>query len=249
MAYETREERVAALSRVKMPHGKGGLPPNGKLGSMCVMECVAWVDGTGPLSDSPVCASPILTRFAIAINDGGWWESNAERTEALMPLVVLLAGSRDESREQARAAAIKAWVVGVRVDTACVRGETAAKRLAGKWPEHAAKRLAGKWPEHAAKISAAVVALRAEPTRDNMLRLRDVARAAAAAYAAAAAADAAAAAAYAARKQQWTKTSKQLIFLLKNSMKKPVKKTIPKSETRRIAEIKKPAKKTIKKKK
>src|SRR5689334_7297607 len=36
---------------------------------LCVMQTVAWFAGE-PISDHPQCASPVLTNFAIVVNDG-----------------------------------------------------------------------------------------------------------------------------------------------------------------------------------
>ena len=66
----------------------------------CVMAQAATIDALrkGKTLDAPTdkmeCACPILRCMAIQLNDGNWWDSNEERTEALRPLIPLLLDSR-----------------------------------------------------------------------------------------------------------------------------------------------------------
>ena len=66
----------------------------------CVMAQAATIDALrkGQTLDAPTdkmeCACPILRCMAIQLNDGNWWDSNEERTEALRPLIPLLLDSR-----------------------------------------------------------------------------------------------------------------------------------------------------------
>jgi hypothetical protein len=55
----------------------------------CLMEAVAWLAGE-PHSTAPACASPLLTRFGICLND---YLRNNER-QLLAPLIPMLIGTR-----------------------------------------------------------------------------------------------------------------------------------------------------------
>ena len=69
---------------------------------LCLIEAVAFHAGV-PHSDHAEGVCPVLGAFGRPTNDGPW-PSNEARTEALGPLVALLAGSRSTSRvERARA--------------------------------------------------------------------------------------------------------------------------------------------------
>jgi len=63
--------------------------------AMCVMEAVAYVAGE-PWSDRPRCACPVLTSFAIRLNDR--ITNDAERTRIMRPLIPLLVETRTDSR-------------------------------------------------------------------------------------------------------------------------------------------------------
>lgn len=66
----------------------------------CVMAQAATIDALrkGLTLDAPTdqmeCACPVLRRMAIYANDAKWWQSDAERTEHLRPLIPLLLDSR-----------------------------------------------------------------------------------------------------------------------------------------------------------
>ena len=69
---------------------------------LCLLEAAAFHAGV-PHSDHAEGVCPVLGAFGRPTNDGPW-PSNEARTEALGPLVALLAGSRSTSRvERARA--------------------------------------------------------------------------------------------------------------------------------------------------
>ena len=69
---------------------------------LCLLEAAAHLAGE-PHSDQAECVCPVLGAFGRTLNDGPW-PSDTARTEALGPLVALLAGSRSTRRvEEARA--------------------------------------------------------------------------------------------------------------------------------------------------
>ena len=81
-----------------LSHGSHRSPEDG----LCLVEAAAYLAGA-PHSDHPRCVCPVLAAFGRALNDGPW-STNEARTDALGPLVALLAGSRATRRvERARA--------------------------------------------------------------------------------------------------------------------------------------------------
>ena len=77
--------------------GGGGDPARG----MCVMELVDWLAGAeGRLTDHPQTACPVLTEFAISLNDCA---PSVKLRDTLKPLAILLVGTRDPARAWARA--------------------------------------------------------------------------------------------------------------------------------------------------
>ena len=78
------EDRLATISTLK----HGSHKPDHEY---CVMEAVAYVAGE-PWSDHPACACPVLTAYAIQLNDR--MLDDDMRTRLLLPLVIRLAGSK-----------------------------------------------------------------------------------------------------------------------------------------------------------
>lgn len=73
----------------------------------CVMEAVAYVAGE-PHTDHPACASRVITRFAVSLNDR-WSDA---RRQALKPYVLRIAGTAaDEATERKRAFMCADWAV------------------------------------------------------------------------------------------------------------------------------------------
>ena len=64
----------------------------------CIMELVSYIAGE-PWSDNPKCACPILTSFAIGINDS----MDDEWRQKLKPIIPKLLNSRDENKRKIRA--------------------------------------------------------------------------------------------------------------------------------------------------
>jgi hypothetical protein len=87
----------------------GGHRPNAE-GRMCAMEAVAYIAGE-PWSDTPQCASPVISAFMSVWNDG---LPDAERTTLLLPLIPRLVGTRgDEALEERRSLMAADWLVRV----------------------------------------------------------------------------------------------------------------------------------------
>ena len=77
-----------------------------------------------PFSDScPDCVDPMLHRAGIRVNDSWAWESDAERTEVLMPLLLAQPGTRTDDAQ------VKAIRLAMVVDFATKRAVPAWLRL------------------------------------------------------------------------------------------------------------------------
>ena len=63
----------------------------------CAMEVVAWLAGEGH-TDAPACASPLLTRFTIRLNDR--WST--EQRQALIPFLPRMVGTAGDGLDDAR---------------------------------------------------------------------------------------------------------------------------------------------------
>jgi hypothetical protein len=146
----------------------------------CLMSARALLDGRAFDDDHP---SQVLRALGIQINDGNWWDNDAERTTVLMPLALderLCASRCDASPaaeiERARLCAHHAlsWAVPFALDHAALAMESA------------------QLPEQTARLQTHAARLRSEPTAANS----NAANAAAYAAAYAAANAAAYAAAY-----------------------------------------------------
>jgi hypothetical protein len=153
---------------------------------LCVMEAVAWFAGEKH-ADRPQCACPVLTSFAIKLNDRIY--DDEERTRIMRPLIPRLVNTRG-TRE-------------LEVRRAYVAADFAARDCAPRALDSAASVLERRGKtEHATKLRGFATQLRELPavvdkaTGDAAAKVAREARADAAAYADAAyaAADAAAAA-------------------------------------------------------
>jgi hypothetical protein len=72
---------------------------------VCVMEAVAWAAGE-PHSDAPACASPVLTRFMIRLND----RLDDDRRQQLLPYVLRMIGTRGDGRDEERREMCRLWL-------------------------------------------------------------------------------------------------------------------------------------------
>lgn len=64
----------------------------------CIMELVSYI-ANEPWSDHPKCACPVLTAYAIRLND----RFNHEDRQKLKPLIPKLLNTRDETKQKTRA--------------------------------------------------------------------------------------------------------------------------------------------------
>ncbi len=94
------EDRAAVLDTIKLDHGKHGTFDQGH----CAMEVVAWLAGEGH-TDAPQCASPVLRRFTIGLNDS--W--NAEQRQALIPFLPRMVGTAGDGKDITRAFMLADW--------------------------------------------------------------------------------------------------------------------------------------------
>lgn len=91
------------IEGVRLSQGEHGSPEEG----LCFMEAVAWFEGERH-SDRPECACPVLREYGIDLNDR---MPDDERNALLLPLVPLIAGTRDPANEQRRAEFLAMWTV------------------------------------------------------------------------------------------------------------------------------------------
>jgi chemosensory pili system protein ChpA (sensor histidine kinase/response regulator) len=135
----------------------------------CIMSAVAWIAGE-PWGDAPACACPVLRRLSIRLNDTDWWESDEERTAALMPLAEKLVGTKAAP--------------AVETERARVAAHRMVTMFAPMALDSAAGALVAKLPEHAEKLRGHAATLRSFPL--ERFKIAAAAQAANAAYAAAA---------------------------------------------------------------
>ncbi len=89
--------RFETLGEIHLKSGGGG---GDRSRGLCVMEMVDLLSGSvGRLTDRPVCACPVLTEFAIALNDSA---PSAKMRDTLKPLALRLLNSRSDERAWAR---------------------------------------------------------------------------------------------------------------------------------------------------
>jgi hypothetical protein len=76
------------MAKIILKRGRHNEPEEG----CCLMEAVSLSCGE-PFSDAPATTCTILAAFSRELNDCGAWLSDGERTDALMPLVEVLANT------------------------------------------------------------------------------------------------------------------------------------------------------------
>ena len=94
-----RNVDLTPVCNYTMSSGLGSLENN----KVCVVAQAAILDALSKgqpittLTDVLDCACPVLRVLAIALNDGGWWDNDQERTKTLRPLISLLLDSKRDS--------------------------------------------------------------------------------------------------------------------------------------------------------
>lgn len=86
-------EKLAAFGAVKLDHGSH---PSFEKGH-CAMEVVAWLADEGH-TDAPECASPVLRRYIIDLNDR--WDD--EKRQTLKPYLLRTIGTANDGLDPAR---------------------------------------------------------------------------------------------------------------------------------------------------
>ncbi|HXH35237.1 MAG TPA: hypothetical protein VNJ54_12640 [Plantibacter sp.] len=149
-------ERLAQLESLTLDKGSHASWEQGA----CVMEAVAYVAGE-PFSDSPACASPIITSFLVSWNDS---LPDADR-QFLKPYIPRLVGTRTTKKDEKT----RAWLLTDWLARECA---PAFLSLAGL-TEHA------RLLEGLAPLTSAASARKAQPTLDEARKAGDAAWAAA----------------------------------------------------------------------
>src|SRR4051794_7375102 len=90
------------LAAIELKAGSHTSPGDG----LCVMEAVAYFAGE-PHSDHPACASPVITSFAMRLNDR--WDDEAR--QRLKPFIPRIVGTRDPALEETRRYLLVDWSV------------------------------------------------------------------------------------------------------------------------------------------
>jgi len=86
-------ERLEALNTITLDRGAHDSFEDGH----CAMEVVSWLAGLG-FTDAPECASPVLRRYTIVLNDR--WDD--EQRQALIPFLPRMVGTANDGLDDAR---------------------------------------------------------------------------------------------------------------------------------------------------
>lgn len=106
MQYQRLETMMRALDLETLYLERGKHDPDSK---MCIMEAVAYVAGE-PWSDSPSCASPVISAFLRSYNDS----VSDEIRQTLKPYIPRLIGSAaSPAIEERRALMVTDWLVRI----------------------------------------------------------------------------------------------------------------------------------------
>jgi len=211
-------ERLDALTtgKITLDHGSHGTFDRGH----CALEVVAWLADEGH-TDAPECASPVLRRFTINLNDS--WSQ--EQRQKLIPFLPRMVGTAGDGQDEARSYLALDWLIrtytpawldlaGLTVEAQELRdlrrivdmvtAEAAGPVVRNASDKAAAAYAAGAAARAAARVAARVAAGATGAAADAAARAAAGAAADAAARAAArAAADAAGGAADAAGESAW----------------------------------------------
>ena len=94
MTITINPERLAQLEGIEIKQGSHGSEFNGEA---CSMELVSWLAGEG-FTDAPSCASPVLRRYTIRLNDR--WDT--EQRQTLKPFLPRMVGTGGDGKDAAR---------------------------------------------------------------------------------------------------------------------------------------------------
>ncbi|MEO6604317.1 MAG: hypothetical protein ABIN55_01765 [Aeromicrobium sp.] len=93
-------EKLAKLDELQLDHGSHRDFEAGH----CAMEVVAWLADEGH-TDAPQCASPVLTRYLIRLNDR--WD--AEQRQVLKPYLIRTIGTGGDGKDALREKIAAEW--------------------------------------------------------------------------------------------------------------------------------------------
>lgn len=96
------DARLATLDQIRLDEGSHSSFTHGH----CAMEVVAWLAGEGH-TDAPVCASPVLRGFSIALNDR--WDD--VQRQKLVPFLPRMVGTAGDGQDEARSYLALDWLI------------------------------------------------------------------------------------------------------------------------------------------
>ena len=95
-------DRAARLDGIQLDSGSHNTFDDGH----CAMEVVAWLAGEGH-TDAPACASAVLRRFTIGVNDR--WDDT--RRQRLVPFLPRMVGTAGDGKDEARSYLALDWLI------------------------------------------------------------------------------------------------------------------------------------------
>ena len=95
-------DRAARLDGIRLDSGSHTTFAGGH----CAMEVVAWLAGEGH-TDAPACASVVLRRFTIGVNDR-WDDTQRQR---LVPFLPRMVGTAGDGKDEARSYSALDWLI------------------------------------------------------------------------------------------------------------------------------------------
>jgi hypothetical protein len=100
MSVTISPEKLKAFESLKLDAGSHGSFDKGH----CAMEVVSWLADEG-FTDAPECASPVLRRYLIALNDR--WDD--EKRQLLKPYLLRTIGTAGDGLDEARERIAAEW--------------------------------------------------------------------------------------------------------------------------------------------
>lgn len=93
------QERLKEIESKALKRGKGKT-----IDEVCIMQMVSYI-ADEPWSDHPACACPILTKYAICLNDS----FNDKHREEMKPFIPLLVGTKSTDAIQTKRKQLLMW--------------------------------------------------------------------------------------------------------------------------------------------
>lgn len=145
-AFGIAADKLAEFEALELHSGKHRTFSDGH----CSMEVVSWLADEG-FTDAPACASPVITRYVIRLNDR-WGH---EKRQALKPYLLRMIGTGGDGKDSIREQIAAEWV---------------SRRLLGPWLRLAGLDAEADHLERAATVDEVRTAVRA--ARDAAWALR-----------------------------------------------------------------------------